>query len=58
MSQRKDKAVRVDSSGRPPSDETPPALDAIVDRVLAYKPPDSKGTRPKVGKKTQAKYVK
>lgn len=36
--------------------ETPPALDAIVDRVLTYRPPSSKGSKAKskVGKKRKS----
>lgn len=33
-------------------EETPPALDAIVDRVLAYRPPGAKRVRPRRGKKS------
>lgn len=41
----------ADSSGNPSLEGTPPALDAIVDRVLAYKPPGSKMAKTGRGKK-------
>ena len=42
MSKHKDNTPKVGSSGSLPLVETPPALDAIVDQVLAYKPPSSR----------------
>ena len=38
--------------GKSPRTETPPALDAMVDRVLAYSPPSSKA-KSKAGKKSK-----